>query len=94
MSRQEIVEAIKSERARCCWVLDQVLLQLEAQLQRKLLIEAERHLIETKLKIARSLVHHAKTGIVLNFKPGSPPVGPFTPINPTGPSGPVGDQGG
>ena len=71
MSRQEIIEAIGKERSRCVWILDEVLRQLEQQLAKKLLIESERHLIETKLKIARSIVHHAKTGMALGFVPGT-----------------------
>ena len=62
-------EAVLVERARCLWVLDDLISSLESELQRKLLIEQERHLIETKLRIARSLVAHARRGITLGVRP-------------------------
>lgn len=62
-------EAAVVERARCLWVLDRLIAELEADLQRKLLIEQQRHMIETKLKIARGIVAAAKRGIVSGARP-------------------------
>lgn len=64
-------ESMDTERARCLWVLDDLIRQTEEQLKRKLLIESERHATEVKMRIARSIVAHARRGIVMGVRPPS-----------------------
>lgn len=65
-------EALHSERARCLWILDDLITQLQADFDRKILIEAQRHLAETKLKLARVIVDTAKRGIISGVRPPVP----------------------
>jgi hypothetical protein len=69
MSRREIEEATVRERGRCLWVLDQIMVELKSELDRKLLIESERHVIEVKVKLARAIVAKARRGIVSGARP-------------------------
>lgn len=68
---QEVREAVLQERGRCLWVLDQILVELKQELDRKLLIERERHVIGVKVKLARAIVAKARRGIVSGAKPKS-----------------------
>lgn len=63
------VEAVQGERGRVLWLLDQVEKEIEEEVQRKLLVESERHAIEVKLKIFRSLAARLRRGIVSGVRP-------------------------
>lgn len=62
-------EAMERERGRCLWVLDDLIVQLQADFDKKILVEQQRHLAETKLKLARSIVGLAKRGVVSGARP-------------------------
>ena len=73
----EIREAVLAERGRCLWVLDSIMTELRVELERKLLIESERHLVQVKAKIAQAIIHKARRAIVAGAKPkNAPPVVP------------------
>lgn len=62
-------EAALKERARCLWILDDLIVKSQEDLDRKILIENQRHLAETKLKLARAIVDACKRGIVSGVRP-------------------------
>lgn len=66
---QELADAVARERGRCLWCLDQILVELRADLDRKLLIETERHVIQVKVKLARAIVAKARRAIVSGARP-------------------------
>lgn len=65
-------EAMERERGRCLWVLDDLINQLQADFDKKILVEQQRHLAETKLRLARSVVGLAKRGVVSGARPPEP----------------------
>lgn len=67
-----VKEAVERERGRCLWVLDDLIVQLQADFDRKILIEQQRHMAETKLRLARSIVGLAKRGVVSGARPPEP----------------------
>lgn len=66
-------EACARERGRCLWVLDQIHKELGEKLGKVILIEAQRHAIETKIKIARALFTTARMRIISGVAPPPPP---------------------
>ncbi len=60
---QAMVKATEIERGRVLWCIDQVTEDLKADLEKKILIETERHLVETKIKIFRVLSQLVKMRI-------------------------------
>lgn len=62
-------EATMIERARCLWVLEKLIADTEAGLQRRLLIESQRHAQEVKLKLAKAIVAQARRAIVSGIRP-------------------------
>lgn len=69
MSRQALLEAVARERARCLWCLDQILVDLQRELDKKLLIESKRYVIEVRVKLARAIVLMARRGILTGVEP-------------------------
>lgn len=70
------IDATRTERERCVAVLDTLIRQLQADLEKKLLIETQRHLIQTKLKLAQGIVALARQAILSGVRPSdgtSPP---------------------
>ena len=65
-------EAVQRERGRCLWLLDALLDGIKLELGAKLLIEQQRHLIATKLKIAQVVVSQIKRAIVSDMRPATP----------------------
>lgn len=68
---QEIDAAVKAERARCLWCLDSIMDEIREGLQQKLLVESQRHLIQTKVKIAQAIIQKARRAIFVGAKPAS-----------------------
>lgn len=66
-----VTKAVLAERARCLWILDTIVEDLKKQVNRKLLIESERHLVQVKLAIAIALGSKAKRLITAGVKPKS-----------------------
>lgn len=62
-------EAAMRERGRCLWLLDDMIVQTEQGLAKKLLIEADRQIATVKLQIAQSLAHRLKRQIVSGRAP-------------------------
>ncbi len=69
MSRLEVREATQRERARCLWVLDQIMAELRAGLRKKLLVESEIHVVKVKVQLAQAIVDKARRAIVSGAKP-------------------------
>ena len=65
-------DAMGRERGRCLWLLDMLLVQLESDFHKKLLMGSERHYAETKLSIARVIVRQAKLSIISGKSPPTP----------------------
>ncbi len=61
-----MVQATNIERARCLWLCDELQDKLRFDLSKKVLIESERHLVETKMAIAGSIIRTLRMGIVMN----------------------------
>lgn len=68
-----VAKAVIAERARCLWILDTIVSDLKKQVNRKLLIESERHLVQVKLGIAIALASKARRLITANVKPKNVP---------------------
>jgi acyl-CoA reductase-like NAD-dependent aldehyde dehydrogenase len=49
-------EATLNERARCLWVLDQIVEETRRAMAKKVLIESERHAIAVKIQLALAIV--------------------------------------
>jgi hypothetical protein len=64
-----VKKAVAEERARCLWILDTIVSDLKRQLNRKLLIESERHLVQVKLGIAVAFSSKAKRLIISGVEP-------------------------
>ena len=62
-------EAIRKERDRCLWCLDGIIERLEDDFSKKILIEQQRHVAETKLNIAKAIVGELRTAIVMGVGP-------------------------
>lgn len=62
-------DATMTERGRCLWVLDDLIKQLEADVERKLLMEQQRHTAQVKLQLAKGIVAAANRGIVSGARP-------------------------
>jgi hypothetical protein len=67
-----VKEAVERERGRCLWVLDDLIKTLDADFNKKILVEAQRHMAETKLRLARAICSTAKRGIVGGARPPEP----------------------
>lgn len=65
-------EAVARERARCLWLLDQIIEKLEFDVSQKILIESQRHATEVKLQLAKAIVLQAKRAITSGFRPQEP----------------------
>ncbi len=63
---QAMVHATNIERARCLWLLDDMLEKLRADLKKKVLIESERYLVETKMRLASSIINQLRIEIIMN----------------------------
>ncbi len=66
---KKIANAVLKERRRCAWVLDDIQQKLEADFQKKLLVESDRHVAEVKMNIARGLFGRARTLILTGVEP-------------------------
>lgn len=73
-------EAVILERARCLWCVDQVVAELKAQLDTKLLAStAEIHGRQLKFNIARALAVQVRATIASGVGPGGPTSAGVTP---------------
>jgi hypothetical protein len=63
------LKATAAERGRCLWILDTILSDLKRQVDNKILIESQIHLVKVKVAIATALVSKAKRLIISNVKP-------------------------
>lgn len=61
--------AVLAERNRCLALLDGLVKDLRADLDKKILIEGQRHLIQTKLKIAEAIVRKVSGKIRFGLLP-------------------------
>lgn len=68
---REIQLAVGAERARCLWCADQVLAELRAGLDKKVLVESEIHVIKVKVQIAEAIVAKLRRAIFTGAKPKS-----------------------
>lgn len=57
------------ERGRALWCLDQIMDDLKADLEKKILVESDRHFIEVKISIFRMLAKLAKIKIISGDSP-------------------------
>jgi hypothetical protein len=64
-----MVKATELERARALSCLDHYIEDLNKQFKRKLLIETERHTIETKMRIAQAICRDLRFMIVSGRRP-------------------------
>ena len=62
-------EATLNERARCLWILDQIVEETRRAMAKKVLIESERHAIAVKIQLALAIVAQAKRAIVSDLRP-------------------------
>ncbi len=62
-------EATQKERARCLWVLDDILEDLRQKMPKVMRIESQRHLQETKIKIAMAVQKIAADMIISGVEP-------------------------
>src|SRR5262245_11704502 len=62
-------EAASRERARCLWVLDAVVEDLERALKRKLLTPAQTQLTELRMRIVRSHTLSVRRAIITGLSP-------------------------
>ena len=62
-------EAVARERARCLYVLDQLVQHVDEDLKKKLLIESQRHAVQVKQQICHVVVNQAKRGIISGLRP-------------------------
>ena len=62
-------EATLNERARCLWILDQIVEETRRAMAKKVLIESERHAITVKIQLALAIVAQAKRAIVSDLRP-------------------------
>jgi hypothetical protein len=62
-------EAAMRERGRCLWLLDDMIVQTEQGLAKKLLIERDRQIAQVKLDIAKSLAHRLKRQVIAGRAP-------------------------
>lgn len=62
-------EATNKETTRVLWCLDGILERLEEDLNKKVLIEQQRHVAEIKLNIAKAVVTELRTMIIMRAGP-------------------------
>jgi len=62
-------EATLNERARCLWILDQIVEETRRAMAKKVLVEHERHAIAVKIQLALAIVGQAKRAIVSDLRP-------------------------
>lgn len=62
-------EATTKERARCLWVLDDILEDLRRKMPKVIRIENQRHMQETKIKIAMAVQKVAANMIISGVEP-------------------------
>lgn len=62
-------EAAANERARCLWVLDQLLQKAEQGLQAKLLTATEERIAQVRMELTRSVVMAARQLIMTGIRP-------------------------
>lgn len=67
----EIQKAVLNERGRCLWCCDQVLAELRAGLQTKILVESEIHVVKVKVKLAEAIIAKIRRAVVAGAKPRS-----------------------
>lgn len=65
-------EAVQIERARCLWLLDNLLHAATFVVKNKIWSEAERHAASVKLDIVKAIVDQARRGIVSGMRPPTP----------------------
>lgn len=65
-------EAVARERARCLWLCDMLIQQIKKELDAKLLMEQQRHMVDVKLRITKAIVLQLKRGIVAGMRPQEP----------------------
>jgi hypothetical protein len=63
------VEATGRERARCVWVLDRMLQQAQAGLEKKLMAAAELQLAQVRFELTKTIVTAAKALILSDARP-------------------------
>lgn len=64
-----LVRGVQEERGRVLWLINQLEENLKADIQKKLLIEAQRHTAMVKLKIFQTITSQLRRAIVSNVQP-------------------------
>lgn len=83
------IEATKVERARCLWVLDELLKKTASGLHKKLMSPTELHIANVRFDLTKAIVGSARTLIATGIRPPkslglapTPPLGPIAGDNP------------
>ena len=71
--------AVKEERGRCLWCVDQVLNELRAKLSKKLMSEAQLHVARTKFQMAEAVGIELRRAIVSGARPSGQGKSPAEP---------------
>lgn len=66
---QAVQAAVLAERNRCLAILTELVNDLRKELDKKILIEAQRHLAQTKLKMAEAIVRKVTSKIKFGMMP-------------------------
>lgn len=64
-----VQDAAETERARCLWVLSKIEDEIESELRKMLLVEAQRHTIGVKKQIFGALCAQVRRGIISGMRP-------------------------
>lgn len=67
--KEAVHAAVMAERNRCLAILSGLFADLRADLDKKILIESQRHLIQTKLKMAEAIVRKVTSKIKFGLLP-------------------------